>query len=146
MSGHRQKSTTADSDPIQAQAELAAHAYPYGSGPLVPAWRDARSQLLAGCAVLAAAVATVSRWPIALAVVDDWALRVLFPAMLAFVLAFAPRPRTRVGRIARGLTVAALVAAIFAGRFVPVLIVCFPVLLAVSVVAGDTPNTRGSIR
>jgi hypothetical protein len=142
MSGHRQESTAADSDP-RAHAEIGVHSYPYGSKPLVPAWHDARSQLLAGCAVLAAAAATVGRWPIVLAAVDDWALRVLFPAMLAFVLAFAPRPRTRVGRIAHGLTVAALIVAIFAGRFVPVMIVCFPVLLAASVLAGDTPNARG---
>ena len=40
------------------------------------------------------------RSPIRLAEIDDVGLRVLFPAALAFVLAFAPAPGTRVGRIA----------------------------------------------
>jgi hypothetical protein len=136
MRGHREP-LTVNSDPAVADDGPGLSAYPYGSAPLVPTWADGKSQVLAGCAVLGAAIATASRWPIALDTIDDWALRVLFPAMLAFVLAFAPRPRTRVGRIGRDLTVAALLAAIFAGRFVPVMIVCFPLLLATAVVAGE---------
>jgi hypothetical protein len=53
------------------------------------------------------------------------------------VLAFAPPPRTRVSRIARDLTVAGLVAAVFAGPFIPVMIACFPVVLAIAVIAGE---------
>jgi hypothetical protein len=136
MRGRREK-LAVNSDPAVADDRPGLAAYPYGSAPLVPTWGNGKSQILAGCAVLAAVAATVTRWPIALGGVDDWALRVLFPAMLAFVLAFAPRPRTRVARIARDLTVAALLAAIFAGQFVPVMIVCFPLLLAAAVVAGD---------
>ena len=111
--------------------------YPYGEQPLDYAWHDRKCQWLAVGAVLAAGVAT---WlgPLELAQVDDWALRVAFPALLAIVLAFAPRPTTLVGRIAKDLTVAGLVVAMFGGDRVPVMILCYPLLLALSVALGET--------
>jgi hypothetical protein len=114
-------------------AAMARPAYPYGRDPLVPAWLDGRSQLMGASALVFAACATLQRWPIHLARLDDWALHVAFPAMLAFVLAFAPRPPTRVGRIAKDLTCIGLTGSMFVGEFAPVLIVGFPILLAVSV-------------
>lgn len=112
-------------------------AYPYGRQPLRYAWRDRRNLALAACALLAVAVATGLRWPVALAHVDDWALRVAFPAVLAIVLAFAPRPSTRVGRIAKDLTVLGLAAAIFGGDRVPAMVLMYPLVLAVAVVFGE---------
>jgi hypothetical protein len=112
--------------------------YPYGEQPLHYAWNDAKCRWLAAAALLAAGVATWLRWPVALAQVDAWALRVAFPAALAIVLAFAPRPTTRVGRIAKDLTVVGLALAPFAGDRIPLLIVCYPLLLAASVVLGET--------
>jgi hypothetical protein len=73
------------------------------------------------------------RAPIEHREIDDVALRILFPAGLAFVLAFAPTPGTAVGRIARVLTVLALVAAMFAGDRVPLMLACFPLVLMASV-------------
>lgn len=96
---------------------------------------------MAAVAVLSANVATAAR-PFALATIDDWALRVLFPASLAVVLSFAPRPATLTGRIAKDLTVVAIVAAIFTGRFVPLMIACFPMVLALAVVLGETSLGR----
>jgi hypothetical protein len=112
---------------------MAGPAYPYGQDPLVPAWLDGRSQLVGAGALVLAVCATLLRGPIHLAKLDDWALHIAFPAMLAFVLAFAPRPSTRVGRIAKGLTCIGLMGAMFVGDFAPVMIVGFPILLAVSV-------------
>jgi hypothetical protein len=111
--------------------------YPYGQQALAYSWRDRRNLVLALIAVLAAAVATWLRWPVALDGIDDWALRVAFPALLAVVLAFAPRATTRVGRIAKDLTVVGLAAAIFGGDRVPLLVLCYPLLLAVSVALGE---------
>jgi hypothetical protein len=136
MSGHRDR-VSVDDGATAAAGGTDLSAYPYGSRPLVPAWGDGKSRVLAACAILAATAATAARWPLALAGVDDWALRILFPALLAFVLAFAPPPRTRVSRIARDLTVAGLAAAVFAGPFIPVMIACFPVVLAIAVIAGE---------
>ena len=113
-------------------------AYPYGDRSLDYSWRDRKGWMFTAFALVAVAVATSLRWPVALAVLDDWALRVAFPATLAIVLAFAPRATTLVGRIAKDLTVVGLVVAIFGGDRVPVMVLCYPLLLAVSVALGGT--------
>ena len=118
-------------------------AYPYGEQPLRYTWRDRRNRALAALAVLAVGVATWLRWPVALAQLDDWALRIAFPAALAIVLAFAPRPSTRIGRIAKDLTVVGLVVAIFGGDRVPAMIVLYPLLLAASVALGELGLATG---
>jgi hypothetical protein len=76
------------------------------------------------------------RLPLQLSAIDDVALRVLLPASLAFVLAFAPAPSTRTGAIARDLTVLALSAAVFGGDGQPVMLACYPLLLMTSVLLG----------
>ena len=86
-------------------SEVLPLAYPLPATALRPQWRDRRSQALAGLAVVACLAALALRAPIPLSAIDDVALRILLPAGLAFVLAFAPTPGTTVGRIARGLTV-----------------------------------------
>jgi hypothetical protein len=111
--------------------------YPYGERPLAIAWSDRKSQRQVFFAALLCTLATWMQWPVALARLDDWALRVLFPAMLAIVLALAPRPDTRVGRIAKDLTVLAILMAIFGGNRVPLMIACFPLVLAAAVLFGD---------
>ena len=112
--------------------------YPYDERPLSFSWGDRKCQLLAVCTVLAAGVATWLQWPVTLARIDDWTLRVAFPAALAIVLAFAPRPSTLVGRIAKDLTVVGIAAAMFGGDLVPAMIVCYPLVLALSVALGET--------
>jgi len=108
-------------------------AYPLSSAALRPSWASRRSRALAAFAVLACLAALALRAPIRLAEIDDIALRVLFPAALAFVLAFAPAPGTRVGRIARDLTVLGLALAMFGGDRVPVMLACYPLVLMASV-------------
>jgi hypothetical protein len=108
-------------------------AYPLPATALRPQWRERHAQALAAVAILAGVAALLLRAPIALGELDDVALRILFPAGLAFVLAFAPTPGTAVGRIARVLTVLALVAAMFAGDWVPLMLACFPLVLMASV-------------
>jgi hypothetical protein len=71
--------------------------------------------------------------PLRLSEIDDLTLKVLFPAGLAFVLAFAPAPATAVGRIARELTVVGLTASMFAGDRMPFMLACYPLVLMVSV-------------
>ena len=108
-------------------------AYPLPATALRPQWRDGLAQLLAVLAVVACLAALALRAPIRLGELDDVALRILLPAGLAFVLACAPTPGTAVGRIARVLTVLALVAAMFAGDRVPLMLACFPLVLMTSV-------------
>jgi len=108
-------------------------AYPLPSTALQPSLSNRRSQLLAFLAITACLIALRLESPIELAEVDDIALRILFPAGLAFVLAFAPAPATAVGRTARDLTVLGLAASMFAGDRVPVMLACFPLLLMASV-------------
>ena len=78
------------------------------------------------------------RWPIKVATADDIALRILVPAILGFVLAFAPPPGTRVGRIAKDLTVLGLALSIFCGDTVPLMIALYPLVLAASVAIGES--------
>ena len=111
-------------------------AYPLPDRPLRAAWSDRRSQGLAFVSVAAAVAAIWLRSPVDLAGLDDVVLRVLFPACLAFVLAFAPAPATHVGRIARVLTVLGLAASVFAGDYLPVMLACYPVVLMLSVLLG----------
>jgi len=114
-------------------SEASPIAYPLPANALRAQWRDRQSQVLAALAVAACVAALALRAPISLGEIDDIALRVLLPAGLAFVLAFAPTPGTRVGRIARVLTVLGLAGAIFAGDRVPLLIACFPLTLMAAV-------------
>lgn len=107
--------------------------YPLPSDALRPQWSNCRARLLAAVAVLSALLAVAIRMPLDLADLDDVTLRIFLPAALAFVLAFAPTPATRVGRIARGLTVLGLCAGVFAGDYLLVMLACYPLVLMVSV-------------
>ena len=88
--------------------------------------------------IVAAVAALATRWPIRVVDIDNVMLRVVLPATLAFVLAFAPRPRSRVGRIARELTVLGLCAGMFAGDRLPLMLACYPLLLMVAVALGES--------
>ena len=114
-------------------SEASQLAYPLPSTALRPSWGNRRSQILALVAVAACFAALGLRAPIKLADIDDIALRILLPAGLAFVLAFAPVPATAVGRTARDLTVLCLAAALFAGDRLPVMLACYPLVLMASV-------------
>src|SRR4029079_9019648 len=115
--------------------EASPPAYPLPATALRPQWRNRHSQALAALSVAACLAALAIKAPIRLAEVDDLALRVLLPAGLAFVLAFAPGPGTGVGRIARDLTVLGLAAAMFAGDRAPLMLACYPLALMTSVLA-----------
>jgi hypothetical protein len=97
---------------------------------------------LAATSIGMAVLALVLRSPVTLADIDDVTLRILFPAALAFVLAFAPAPGTSVGRIARELTVLGLCLAVFAGNLLPVMLACYPLVLMASVLL-DWMRTGG---
>jgi hypothetical protein len=111
-----------------------ASSYPLPSAALRPSWANRRSQAFAAIVVAACLAAIAARVPIRLDEADDVALRILLPAGLAFVLAFSPIPGTLVGRIARELTVLGLAASMFAGNHVPIMLVCFPLILMASVI------------
>ena len=115
-----------DSPPLLAS-------YAFSHRALQPAWRNRRSQVLAVTSIGVAVLALVLRSPVTLADIDDVTLRILFPAALAFILAFAPSPGTSVGRIARELTVLGLCLAVFAGDLLPVMLACYPLVLMASV-------------
>ena len=115
-------------------SEASPSSYPLPSSALRPGWTNRRSQVFAAIVVAACVVALGTRMPLRLAELDDVALRILLPAGLAFVLAFAPPPGTFVGRIARDLTVLGLGASMFAGDYVPVMLACYPMVLMASVV------------
>lgn len=76
--------------------------YPYGSRPLLPAWRSAKARALAalalGCSIVGSYRAQAAGLP-----PNDIALLTVFPAVLAFTLAFAPEARTRLGTMAKDL-------------------------------------------
>jgi hypothetical protein len=114
-------------------SEASLPAYPLPSAALRPSWVNRRSRLLALFAIAACLIAFGLETPIGLAEIDDITLRILFPGGLAFVLAFAPTPATRVGRVARDLTVLGLAAAMFVGDRVPVMLACYPLVLMASV-------------
>jgi hypothetical protein len=92
--------------------------------------------MFAAIAVASAIAAMMLRMPVPLRDVDDVVLRLLLPASLAFVLAFAPTPSTQVGRIARDLTVLGLSAAVWAGDWLPLWLACYPLLLVAAVLVG----------
>lgn len=127
-------------------SEASPLAYPLSANALRAQWRNRQSQALAAVAVVACLAALALRAPISLGEIDDIALRVLLPAGLAFVLAFAPTPGTRVGRIARVLTVLGLAGATFAGDRVPLLIACFPLVLVASVLLDWAAARRLPVR
>jgi hypothetical protein len=107
--------------------------YPYGTEPLRPRWNNANARLLAGLSVLAAGAALAARSgdpP------DLLALTALLPPGLGFVLAFAPQPPTSVGRAARDLTVLGLALSALIPSYLPILLLCYPLLLALSVLLG----------
>jgi hypothetical protein len=110
--------------------------YPLGSTALRPAWSNRRAQMFAAIPVASAIAAMMLRLPLPLRDVDDVVLRILFPASLAFVLAFAPMPSTQVGRLARDLTVLGLSAAVWAGDRLPLWLACYPLLLVAAVLIG----------
>lgn len=107
--------------------------YPLPSDALRPQWTNARARLLAAMAVLSALLAVATRTPFGLADLDDVTLHIVFPAALGFVLAFAPMPKTRVGRKARDFTVLGLCVGTFAGDYLPVMLACYPLVLMISV-------------
>jgi hypothetical protein len=117
--------------------------YPLRDAALRPAWRNRRSQMLAAASVGAAILAVILRSPFAISEIDDVALRIVFPAALAFVLAFAPTPGTLVGRIAREWTVLGLCLAIFAGDLLPVMLASYPLVLMVSVLIDWARPAKG---
>ena len=124
-------------------------AYPLPSSALRPSWGNRRSQILALLAIAACLIALGLEAPIGLAEIDDVTLRILLPAGLAFVLAFAPTPATAVGRTARDLTVLGLAASMFAGDRVPLMLACYPLVLMASVAwdwARQTLAARSSQR
>jgi len=121
--------------------EASPAGYPLPSVPLRPSWTHRRSQLLAAMTIAACLVGVVGRMPVILADVDNIALRILLPGALGFVLAFAPVPGTPVGRIARELTVLGLCASMFAGNFAPVMLACYPLLLAAAVIVARMRET-----
>ena len=106
--------------------------YPYGADRLVPDWSDRKARALALAATLAVSLALLGRSLNALSTIDDFSLRVLFPALLAIVLAFAPRPTVRLGQIAKDLTVIGLIASVFAGDLIALMVASYPLLLAAS--------------
>ena len=112
--------------------------YPYATGRLAPDWGNRRAQALALAAIVAAALAAAKRSSLALAAADELALFLVFPMLLAIVLAFAPRPATRLGQIAKDFTVVAMIASIFAGGLVPLMVGGFPLLLAASALFSRT--------
>lgn len=125
-------------------AQSSLRAYPMAVAPMRPRWASRSAQLLAVCPVLMAVLAAASRLPITVGEMDEVALRIGLPAALGFVLAFAPEPATRVGRIARVLTVLGLSVSVFAGDWQPLLLACYPLVLMVSVLTGWLLGRRQS--
>lgn len=113
-----------------------APAYPYGSAPLVPVWQNRRSQCLGALSILSALAALYLASPFALSMIDEYVLRILFPAGLAFVLSFTPEAVTRVGRIAKVLTVLGLCASLFSGPYIVVMLGAYPLALLAAVAFG----------
>jgi hypothetical protein len=113
-----------------------APAYPYGSAPLVPVWQNRTSQCLGALAILSAVAALYLASPFSLSMIDEYVLRILFPAGLAFVLAFTPEAVTRVGRIAKVLTVIGLCAALFSGPYTVAMLGAYPLVLLTAVAFG----------
>lgn len=108
--------------------------YPYRAQVrLAPTWSSRRSQVIAAACLLCAWAATRVGGAPTLERLDDLTLRVLLPSAMAFVLAFAPRPSTRVGMIAVDLTIAGLLVASFAGSAALPMLIGYPILLAAAV-------------
>ena len=110
-----------------------------------PTWSNPRSRGLGIVAVASALLAIGVQLPVGIADIDDIALRIVFPASLAFVLAFAPLPSTHVGRIARDLTVLALSGAVWAGSAMPLLLACYPLVLVAAVVLGSLAKPETTV-
>ena len=106
--------------------------YPYGASPLMPAWGSVKGRSLASLAV---ACAACGAWLCHLAgrPVNDIALLAMLPGALAFTLAFAPEPVTRLGTMAKDLLCLATAGACLVGPWIHYLIACVPALLACAV-------------
>lgn len=106
-------------------------AYPYGASPLLPAWGSHKSWALAGLAVACSSagawVGTLRGWA-----PNEVALLAVLPGMLAFTLAFAPEPRTRLGTMAKDLLCLGTCAGALAGHHAHLLIVGVPALLGLA--------------
>lgn len=113
-----------------------APAYPYGSAQLVPIWADRKAQFLGALSILSALLALYLANPLSLSLTDEYALRILFPAGLAFVLAFTPEAVTRVGKIAKVLTIIGLNASLFSGPYITVMLGAYPLVLLTAVAFG----------
>jgi hypothetical protein len=118
--------------PFRAKCDYQTNAYPYNSERIVLGWKG-RSQAFIGAALIAVLAATWNLTPLTISTVDNWVLRVIFPAVLAVVLALTPTSASRLSRIVKDLTVVSLIMAIFGGDFIPFMVASFPFVLAVSV-------------
>ncbi len=122
--------------PAEVKSEMPAPAYPYGSARLTPVWQNRKAQCLGAFAVVSALTALYLASPLMLSMIDEYVLRILFPAGLAFVLAFTPEAVTRVGRIAKVLTILGLCASLFAGPYIVVMLGAYPLILLIAVAFG----------
>ena len=114
--------------------------YSYDDWPLVPQWRQTHGLPL-GLFVMACCLAALVTQRES-ASLDVLALQVVFPALLAFVLAFAPRPRERTSALIKDLFVVATALACFAGDLQPLLMVLAPFLLGLGVALGAFAGRR----
>jgi hypothetical protein len=119
-----------------------APAYPYGSAPLVPVWRNRKAQALGALAILSAFAALYLAHPLTFSMIDEYVLRILFPAGLAFVLAFTPEAVTRVGKIAKVLTIFGLCASLFSGPYIVAMLGAYPLILLTAVAFGRHERQR----
>ncbi|AWN46081.1 hypothetical protein DK419_06965 [Methylobacterium terrae] len=107
--------------------------YPYGPDPLLPAWGSVKARALAVLALLGAGLGG-GIGAAAGAPVNEIALLAVLPGILAFTLAFAPEPATRLGTMAKDLLCLGTAAAPLCGTGIHYAVAAVPVLLAVAVV------------
>ncbi len=106
--------------------------YPYGGGPLLPAWRSLKGRALAALSLACGLVGSVLSHG-AGRPVNETALLAVMPGLLAFTLAFAPEPRTRLGTMAKDLLCLATAAACLSGPYAHLMLAGVPGLLALAV-------------
>lgn len=126
----------------QITPNLLPQQYPYTNKPLQPAWASPKAWGFAGLTTVVLTVTLLLRAPIELAQLDDVVLRNLFPAFLAIVLAFAPRPTNLLGQIAKDLTVISIVLSIFSGDTVVLMVGAFPIVLALAVLLSRSRHAK----
>jgi hypothetical protein len=115
-----------------------AKSYPYSAERLVPQWTSRKSMAFVISAAICALFALILREQLTLAMLDQIVLEILFPSALAIVLALAPSPAIRLGEIAKDLTVVSVMLSVFGGSLAPVLIACFPLVLAAAALINRT--------